>query len=198
MLGVVFLNLDRFKEINDTRGHAAGGILLQQVAERLAGTLRSSDTIARLGGDEFTILIEATNNVGEITAVADKVLAAFDRPFETEAGEVFTTTSIGITIYPFDDDDREALLRNADIAMYHAEQERNSWQLYRADMNAHSVTRQNMEVEMRRAVERSEFALYFQPQVRVDNGKLVGFEALIRWNNDKLGYVGPADFIPLA
>ncbi len=198
MLGVVFLNLDRFKEINDTRGHAAGDILLQQVAERLAGTLRSSDTIARLGGDEFTILIEATNNVGEITAVADKVLAAFDRPFETEAGEVFTTTSIGITIYPFDDDDREALLRNADIAMYHAEQERNSWQLYRADMNAHSVTRQNMGVEMRRAVERGEFALYFQPQVRVDNGKLVGFEALIRWNNDKLGYVGPADFIPLA
>ncbi len=198
LLGVLFLDLDRFKEINDTRGHAAGDILLQQVAERLAGTLRSSDTIARLGGDEFTILVEAINNVNEITAIADKVLAAFDRPFETEAGEVFTTTSIGITVYPFDDDDHEVLLRNADIAMYHAKQERNSWQLYSADMNAHSVTRQNMEVEMRYAVERGEFALYFQPQVRVDSGKLVGFEALIRWTNDKLGHVGPADFIPLA
>lgn len=198
LLGVLFLDLDRFKEINDTRGHAAGDILLQQVAERLAGTLRASDTIARLGGDEFTILVEGAPTVDEITAVANKVKAAFAKPFDTESGEIFTTTSIGIAVYPTDAQDREALLRNADIAMYHAKQERNAWQLYRPDMNVHTATRLNMEAELRRAVERGELELHFQPQVRVDGGGLVGFEALVRWSSAKLGRVTPGDFIPLA
>jgi diguanylate cyclase (GGDEF)-like protein/PAS domain S-box-containing protein len=198
LLGVLFLDLDRFKQINDTRGHATGDILLQQVAERLAGTLRATDTIARLGGDEFTILVENAKSVDEITNVADKVKHAFATPFETEAGEIFTTTSVGITVYPHHDYNRDELLKNADVAMYHAKQERNAWQLYRPDMNSNSASRLNMEVELRHALERNEFELNFQPQMRIAGGTLVGLEALIRWRSEKLGSVGPSDFIPLA
>ncbi len=198
LLGVLYLDLDRFKQVNDTRGHAIGDILLQQVAERLAGVLRATDTIARLGGDEFTILVENVPNIDEITAVADKVKGAFALPFDTESGEIFTTTSVGITVYPVDDFNRDELLKNADIAMYHAKQERNSWQLYRADMNTNTASRLNMEVELRHALERNEFELYFQPQLQISSGAFVGIEVLIRWNSDKLGRIGPSDFIPLA
>jgi diguanylate cyclase (GGDEF)-like protein/PAS domain S-box-containing protein len=198
LLGVLFLDLDRFKQVNDTRGHATGDILLQQVAERLAGTLRATDTIARLGGDEFTVLVENAASINEITTVADKIKAAFTTPFETESGEIFTTTSVGITIYPHHDYNRDELLKNADIAMYHAKQERNAWQLYRPDMNSNSVSRLNMEVELRHALERDEFELYFQPQIQIATGTMVGMEALIRWRSEKLGSIGPGDFIPLA
>ncbi len=198
LLGVMFLDLDRFKEVNDTRGHATGDILLQQVSERLASTLRASDTIARLGGDEFTVLVENTTSIDEITAIADKIKAAFANPFETEAGEIFTTTSIGITIFPYDDDDREALLKNADVAMYHAKQERNAWQLYRPEMNAHTATRLSIESQLRRALEREEFELHYQPQIELKTGAVVGVEALLRWNNRELGNISPGDFIPLA
>jgi diguanylate cyclase (GGDEF)-like protein/PAS domain S-box-containing protein len=198
LLGVLFLDLDRFKEINDTRGHATGDILLQQVAERLAGTLRATDTIARLGGDEFTVLVENVATIQEITSIADKIKAVFANPFETESGEIFTTTSIGITIFPHDDQERDALLKNADVAMYHAKQERNAWQLYRADMNAHTATRLGVEGQLRRAIEREEFELYFQPQIELKTGAVVGMEALIRWNNRELGRIAPAEFIPLA
>lgn len=198
LLGVMLMDIDRFKQINDTRGHATGDILLQQVAERLAGALRATDTIARLGGDEFTVLVENASAVDEITAIADKIKNAFAQPFETESGEVFTTTSLGITIFPFDDTNRDQLIKNADVAMYYAKQERNSWQLYRSDMNAHSADRLNMEVELRHALTRHEFELAFQPQVEVRSGRICGVEALIRWNNSVLGGVSPADFIPLA
>ncbi len=155
----MLLDIDRFKQINDTRGHATGDILLQQVAERLAATLRATDTIARLGGDEFTVLVENATTIDEISTIADKIKNAFATPFETESGEVFTTTSVGITIFPFDDHDRDELLKNADVAMYHAKQERNNWQLYRADMNVNTEDRLGMEVELRRALERNEFQL---------------------------------------
>jgi len=198
LLGVLYLDLDRFKQINDTRGHATGDLLLQQVAERLAGALRATDTIARLGGDEFTVLVEEAKNLEEITTVAEKIKATFATPFETESGEIFTTTSVGIAAYPLHDYNRDELLKIADIAMYHAKQERNSWQVYRPDMNSNAANRLNMEVELRRALEREEFQLYFQPQICVASGVLVGMEALVRWRNEKLGPVGPADFIPLA
>ncbi|MEQ1774749.1 MAG: EAL domain-containing protein [Burkholderiales bacterium] len=198
LLGVLFLDLDRFKQINDTRGHATGDLLLQQVAERLAGTLRATDTIARLGGDEFTVLVENTSRIEEITTVADKIKAAFATPFETESGEIFTTTSVGITVYPQHDYNRDELLKNADVAMYHAKQERNAWQLYRPDMNSNAASRLNMEVELRHALERHEFELYFQPQIQIATGAVVGMEALIRWHSEKLGAIGPGDFIPLA
>jgi diguanylate cyclase (GGDEF)-like protein/PAS domain S-box-containing protein len=198
LLGVLFLDLDRFKEINDTHGHATGDILLQQVAERLAGILRATDTIARLGGDEFTVLVESAASVDEVTSVADKIKVAFATPFETESGEIFTTTSVGIAIYPRHDYNRDDLLKNADVAMYHAKQERNSWQLYHPDMNSNSASRLNMEVELRHALERNEFELHYQPQINIASGAVVGMEALIRWRSDKLGAIGPADFIPLA
>lgn len=198
LLGVLFMDIDRFKQINDTRGHATGDILLQQVAERLAGSLRASDTIARLGGDEFTVLVENATSVDEITAVAEKIKTTFAQPFDTESGEVFTSTSIGVAIYPFDDYTRDELLKNADIAMYHAKQERNGWQLYRADMNANTAHRLSMEVELRHALERNEFELHYQPQVDLRSGKICGVEALIRWANKSMGPVNPSDFVPLA
>ena len=198
LLGVMLMDIDRFKQINDTRGHATGDILLQQVAERLAGALRATDTIARLGGDEFTVLVENASTVDEITTIAEKIKNTFAQPFETESGEVYTTTSVGITVYPFDDTNRDELLKNADVAMYHAKQERNAWQLYRQDMNATAADRLNMEVELRHAQTRKEFDLAFQPQVDVKSGRIVGMEALIRWNNRELGRVSPSDFIPLA
>ena len=198
LLGVMFLDIDRFKQINDSHGHAIGDILLQQVAERLASSLRATDTIARLGGDEFTVLVENATSVDEITTIAEKVRATFSSPFETASGELFTTTSVGITIYPNDDQNRDELLKHADIAMYQAKQERNSWQLYRPEMNTFSASRLGMEVELRHALERNEFSLQFQPQLRVRTGALVGMEALLRWNNTALGHVAPGDFIPLA
>ncbi len=198
LLGLMFLDIDRFKEINDTRGHAAGDALLKQIAERLTGTLRASDTIARLGGDEFTVLMENAGNVDEITAVAEKVRNAFATPFTTDSGVVFTTTSVGITIFPFDDQDRDALLKNADIAMYHAKQERNTWALYRPEMNANTAQRLHMETELRHALVRNEFELHYQPQLNVKSGDVVGLEALARWNNGTLGRVSPGEFIPLA
>ena len=198
LLGVMFLDIDRFKQINDSHGHATGDILLQQIAERLATHLRATDTIARLGGDEFTILVENATTVDEITTIAEKIKTAFTTPFDTESGEVFTTTSLGITIYPFDDQNRDELLKNADVAMYHAKQERNSWQLYRPDMNVNAAGRLGMEMELRHALVRDEFELHFQPQLNVRTGEVVGMEALIRWNNQTLGRVSPADFIPLA
>ncbi len=198
LLGVLYLDLDRFKQINDTHGHATGDLLLQQVAERLAGTLRATDTIARLGGDEFTVLVESASNVSEITAVADKIKNAFATPFETESGEIFTTTSVGIALYPDHDYNRDELLKNADVAMYSAKQERNAWQVYHPDMNSNSANRLNMEVELRHALERNEFELCFQPQIQIATGAVVGMEALIRWQSEKLGAVGPSEFIPLA
>ncbi len=198
LLGVMFLDIDRFKQINDSHGHATGDILLQQIAERLAAHLRATDTIARLGGDEFTVLVENAISVDEITSIAEKLKNAFTTPFDTESGEVFTTTSVGITIYPFDDHHRDELLKNADIAMYHAKQERNAWQLYRPDMNVNAAGRLGMEIELRHALVRDEFELNFQPQLNVRTGEVIGMEALIRWNNKTLGRVSPAEFIPLA
>ena len=198
LLGVMLLDIDRFKEINDTRGHAAGDALLKQIAGRLAGTLRASDTIARLGGDEFTVLMENAGNVDEITAVAEKIRNAFATPFDTDSGVVFTTTSVGITIFPFDDQNRDGLLKNADVAMYHAKQERNTWALYRPQMNANAAQRLRMEVELRHALVRNEFELHYQPQLNVKSGNVVGMEALVRWTNGTLGRVAPGEFIPLA
>ena len=198
LLGVMLLDIDRFKHINDSRGHTAGDLLLRQIAERLSRSLRASDTVARLGGDEFTVLVENATHVDEVTGIAEKIKNAFATPFHTDAGEIFTTTSVGITIYPFDEQSREGLLKNADVAMYHAKHERNTWQLYRPEMNANAARRLDMEIELRHALVRGEFELHYMPQVALATGKVVGMEALIRWHNKTLGHVAPVDFIPLA
>ncbi|HWR88911.1 MAG TPA: EAL domain-containing protein [Dissulfurispiraceae bacterium] len=211
MLATLFLDLDRFKRINDTLGHSIGDRLLKGVAERLSHTLRQSDsvsrdgsedfgsTVARLGGDEFTILLMEIDSVQDVAKVARRILQDMAKPFHLDGSEVFITTSIGITIFPYDGGDVDTLLKNADIAMYHAkEQGRNNFQFYTQSMNATAFERLVLENNIRKAIERDEFELFYQPQISVSNGEIVGMEALIRWNHPELGMISPAEFIPLA
>ena len=199
ILALMFLDLDHFKEINDSLGHSTGDEVLQAVAGRLRASLRLVDTIARLGGDEFTIILENIARPDDVTMVAQKIWSAFSDPLVIQGREIFVTASIGITLYPRDVEDIDALLQTADIAMYHAKEEgRNTYEFYAAEMHDHAAERLNMEALLRRALERQEFLLHYQPKVTVHGGRIVGMEALIRWNSKELGVVSPAKFIPLA
>ena len=199
MLALMFLDLDRFKEINDSLGHSAGDEVLQAVAARLRASLRVVDTIARLGGDEFTIIVENIADIEDVTRVAQKIWGGFTDPLVVQGREIFVTPSIGITVYPRDVEDIDALLQNADIAMYRAKDEgRNTYEFYAPEMDEHAAERLNMEVLLRRALERQELLLHYQPKVAIASGQMVGMEALIRWNSKELGFVSPAKFIPLA
>jgi predicted signal transduction protein with EAL and GGDEF domain len=161
--------------------------------------VRTSDTIGRLGGDEFAIVLFNISAPGDADVVAQKIMASFNRPFLLDKAEVFVTTSIGITLYPNDGIDQDALIRNADVAMYRAKEEgRNTYEFYVPGMNASAAKRLDMEVMLRRAVERREFVLHFQPKIALKDGRIVGVEALIRWNCGELGLVPPMEFIPLA
>jgi diguanylate cyclase (GGDEF)-like protein/PAS domain S-box-containing protein len=196
---VMFLDLDRFKVINDTLGHSIGDLLLQEVAARLTGCVREGDTVSRLGGDEFVILLPEFRDAEDAYLVAQKLLAAAALPFELLGHELHISASIGISFYPDDGASAEVLMKNADVAMYRAkEMGRNNYQFYRADMNARSFERLAMETSMRRALEREQFELYYQPRYALPDGKIVGVEALIRWHHPDLGLVSPAQFIPLA
>ena len=199
LLGVMFLDLDRFKEINDSLGHAAGDEVLKEAARRLRACLRSTDTVGRLGGDEFAALLEDIRHVDEVSAVARKIIEAFAEPAEAAGRELRLSTSIGVTIYPLDDLDPESLLKNADIAMYQAKREgRNNFQLYAADMGSRAERRAGLRQRLHRALERGEFALHYQPQVGCADGVIFGVEALLRWNDAQLGAVSPGQFIPVA
>ncbi|HEX9628130.1 MAG TPA: EAL domain-containing protein [Acidiferrobacterales bacterium] len=198
-LAVLFLDLDRFKIINDTLGHDFGDRALRICSERLKACLREGDTVARLGGDEFTILLEDLASADDVPPVAQKILDALAQPFVVERREFFITTSIGISLGPADGADSQALLRNADTAMYRAkEQGRNKFQFYSADMSARAFQRLTLETSLRRAVERGEFLLYYQPQIDLIGGRVTGFEALLRWRHPELGLVEPAEFLPVA
>ena len=198
-LSVMFVDLDRFKIINDTLGHHAGDELLQEVAMRLRHTLRASDVVARLGGDEFVVLAEDVKEASQMEAVARKVLAALVKPMFIHGRECTVTASIGICLYPRDASDEQSLMKNADAAMYRAKEAgKNSYRFYSDDSNTSSFERLAMETSLRRAVQREEFFLQYQPRLDLDSGAATGVEALVRWQHPELGMVPPADFIPLA
>jgi diguanylate cyclase (GGDEF)-like protein len=199
LLAVMFLDLDRFKLINDTLGHNVGDMLLRSVSKRLKGTLREIDTIARMGGDEFTIILPDISTSEDATVVAGKVLHVLAEPVTVEGHELFVSASMGISLFPSDGSTAEALVRNADTAMYRAkEQGRNNYQVYTEALNAAAVKQVTLEHSLRRALQRNEFLLHYQPQVSIKTGKVLGTEALIRWRQPDLGLVSPAQFIPLA
>ncbi|OGT01784.1 MAG: hypothetical protein A2143_06700, partial [Gallionellales bacterium RBG_16_57_15] len=196
---VMFLDLDRFKNINDTLGHGIGDLLLQEVAVRLTGCVRQGDTVSRLGGDEFVVLLPELNDEKDARLVAQKLLNAAAFPMILEGHELHISASIGISYYPMDGVNTETLMKNADVAMYRAKEEgRNNYQFYHASMNARSFERLAMETSMRYALKRGEFELYYQPRFALPEGRIIGAEALIRWNHPDLGMVSPVQFIPLA
>lgn len=198
-VAVMFIDLDRFKNINDTLGHEAGDTLLVDTANRLKGCVRMEDTVARFGGDEFLVILPHLQSIKNAEIVAQKFLHAISKPFLIEKREIFTTASIGITIYPEDADDPQVLMRNADSAMYRAKDEgRNSYSFYTQEMNEKAKSRMEMEFHLRQAQKNHEFELHYQPIIDVTKRKLVGAEALLRWNNQELGSVRPDIFIPLA
>lgn len=199
MLAVLFLDLDRFKVINDTLGHTVGDQLLRGVADRLKTCVREDDTIARLGGDEFSLLLPGITHGEDVNNIAHKIIEAFKRPWRIEGHELYVTTSIGIVLYPHDGNNSETLLRNADSAMYHAKEEgRNNYQFYTADMHVKSYEKMILEISLRQAIERKEFVLHYQPQVQISTGQIVGMEALVRWQHPERGLIFPAEFLTLA
>lgn len=201
-LAVLFIDLDRFKYVNDSLGHMAGDLLLCEVAQRLGRNLRSEDTISRLGGDEFVIIIPNFDNTQEpllvTTMVAKKVMVELSRPFNINDREIYSTASIGIACYPNDGKTANELLKNADSAMYHAKSiGKNNYQFYSGILNDAALERLDMENDLRHALERQEFELYYQPKVEVQTRQIFGAEALLRWNHPEKGRVSPARFIPL-
>jgi len=198
-LAVLYLDLDRFKLINDTLGHALGDQLLQMAAQRLRMTVRAGDTVARLGGDEFTILLTGTDKPEDAAKVAQKLIDAVKKPFQAGGHEFYVTTSVGIVLYPNDGEDAGTLLKNADVAMYLAKEKgRNNYQLYTPEMNTRALQRLELENSLRRALERGEFLVHYQPKINLLTGKITGMEALVRWQHPGKGLVQPGDFISLA
>ncbi len=195
---VLFIDLDRFKNINDTLGHSVGDLLLQAVPERLLSCVRDRDTVARFGGDEFSLLLEKVPGSEAVAKVAEKLIDVLSKPYEVQNQELYLTASIGISLSPDDSTDANTLIKNADTAMYRAKDTgRNNYQFYSTDMGVRAFERLSLETNLRFALERNEFELYFQPQVAMESGQIIGAEALIRWQHSELGLIEPNKFIPL-
>lgn len=193
------LDIDRFKLINDTMGHPTGDLLLRLAAERLKSCLREDDSIARMGGDEFMILLPELAKAEDAAIVAQKTLDLFGEPFILYDQEVFVSVSIGISIYPSDGTDAQTIIKNADSAMYYAkEQGRNNYQFFTASLNTTAFERLSLENSLRKAIERKEFLVHYQPLVNLTNGTIIGAEALVRWLHPQKGLISPAQFIPVA
>jgi diguanylate cyclase (GGDEF)-like protein len=198
-LAVLFLDLDRFKHINDSLGHESGDRLLQSVATRLLGCVRSSDTVSRLGGDEFVLVLPDVEGSAGAARSAQKVIFALEEAHHIVGQELHVNASIGISLYPDDGYDAETLLKNADTAMYHAKEHgRNTYQFFKADMNARAVERRWIERDLRRALVRREFVLDYQPKIDLVTGEVTGAEALIRWMHPERGPISPSQFVPIA
>ena len=199
LVALMLLDLDRFKIVNDTMGHEAGDILLQEISGRLKNSIRANDTVARLGGDEFALIFNDVGDSKHIAQLAQKVLSQFEAPVIIDGREVFSGASIGIAFYPSDTDDADALLKFADSAMYHAKElGRNNYQFYSHEMTASVNQRLQMETDLRRAIDHNEFVLHYQPLVDARNGQPTGVEALIRWRDPSGQLIPPLQFIPLA
>ncbi len=211
LMAVMFVDLDRFKQINDTFGHSLGDLLLKGIAERLRSCLRRSDCISRLelgetepsvgrfGGDEFTILIPDIPNARAVAKIAKRIMETISEQFELDRQEIFVTPSIGISIYPHDGKTAESLLKNADVAMYAAKDKgRSGYHFFNETMNKKTFDKLTLENHLRKAIKRDEFTIYYQPKVEIKTGKLVGAEALLRWNHPTKGLITPSKFIPIA
>ena len=199
LFAVMFLDLDRFKLINETLTHLVGDRLLQKVGQRLATSLRNEDSIARWGGDEFTILLPHVNHIEQISSAAKRILEALKTPFIIDSHELYIQASIGIAIYPQDGKIGETLLQNADVALFRSKKNGGGcYQFYNPRMNAQAINLLKIETDLYNALARKEFKLYYQPQVNVITGQICGMEALLRWDHPELGLLSPKDFIPLA
>ena len=198
-VAVLFLDLDGFKHINDSLGHPTGDKVLQSVAKRLVDCVRFSDTVSRQGGDEFVVLLSEVAQAEDAAISARRMLHAVAETHSIDKHDLHVTTSIGVSVYPDDGPDSETLIKNADTAMYQAKENgRQSYQFFKSDMNIRAVERQSIEENLRRALERNEFTLHYQPKVNLNTGEITGAEALIRWKHPTEGLVSPARFIPVA
>jgi len=199
-VSMLLLDLDNFKVVNDTLGHDIGDMLLRQVAQRLGQTLRSTDVICRIGGDEFVVIVEPAEDESEPDQVARKILRALADPFMVETHQLFVSASIGVSVYPKDAPDAAAVVRCADIAMYHAKNKgKNAYEVFHAEMAQRASKRLALEANLRKALQNNELSLHYQPQIDVRSGRMRGMEVLVRWHCEALGgMVSPAEFIPVA
>lgn len=199
LLAVMFLDVDHFKDVNDTLGHAVGDQLLKEMGQRIRSCVRETDTVARFGGDEFGLIQTNLNTVEGAADLADRLITFLGEPYHIEGHEIHSAASIGVTIYPFDDHNAEELLKNADMAMYKAKREgRGRFQFYIAELNQVIQRRAAIERDLRTALQKNQFRLHYQPQLDLRNGQLVGVEALLRWQHPERGDISPAEFIPVA
>ena len=198
-IALLFIDLDRFKSVNDSLGHQVGDKLLLETSKRISLSMRESDLVARLGGDEFVVMMDMISNPNDASLVATKILNALQTEFNIDGKEIFISASIGISIFPKDCNDVDSLIKAADIAMYQVKNKgKNNYCFYSDDLSKSAVERFTMETHLRRALERNQFEVYYQPQVSLITGDIIGAEALIRWNHPELGIVSPATFIPIA
>ena len=198
-VALLFIDLDRFKVINDSLGHTNGDLLLKDVAQRLSLLVRNSDTVARLGGDEFVIALPSITSSEDISRIAAKILSVLSEPIHIDSHEIYSGASIGIAFFPDDGETAADLMKHADIAMYQAkDQGRNAYRFFSTEMNLHAYDRQIIENQLRKAIQGDELFLVYQPQIEIATGRITGFEALVRWRHPERGIVTPNDFIPLA
>jgi len=199
LIGVIYIDLDNFKSVNDTMGHSAGDTVLKQMASRLSSCLRGEDTVSRFGGDEFLMMVGNIKNPDDLKIITDRIMAVFKHPFSVQDIEYFITASVGVAVYPYDGEDSETLIKNADIATYSAKSNGKNMCVYcTTDMKNDIMQKLRLTNSMYRALDRNEFFLNYQPQIKAETKEIIGFEALLRWRNNEFGMIRPDVFIPIA